>query len=105
MAQGDNTAGGRHTALTGAAAALPGRRIPRFVRQFLATEAAGGLVLLVAGVTALAWANSPWNDSYYSLWSTELRLDLGPWEIGDDLHHWVNDGLMAIFFFVVGLEI
>ena len=105
MASTDETAGGRHAALTGAAAALPGRRMPRFVRQFLDTEAAGGVVLLVAAVAALVWANSPWRESYHTLWSTELTIRVGPYVIVDDLHHWVNDGLMAVFFFVVGLEI
>ena len=105
MATTDDTAGGRHAALTGAAAALPGRRLPRIVRQFLDTEAAGGVVLLVAAVVALAWANSPWRASYETLWSTELTLRLGRHVLVEDLHHWVNDALMAVFFFVVGLEI
>ena len=97
--------GGPQTALPGAAAALPGRRVPQFVRQFLATEAAGGVVLLVAAVTALAWANSPWSGSYGRLWSTDFSLGLGRYVLVEDLRHWVNDALMAVFFFVVGLEI
>jgi Na+:H+ antiporter, NhaA family len=68
------------------------RRLPQAVRRFLAAEAAGGIVLLAAAVAALIWANSPWSSSYESLWSSEVR-------------HWVNDGLMTVFFFVVGLEI
>ena len=101
----NETTGGRHAALTGAAAALPGRRMPRVVRQFLATEAAGGVVLLIAAVTALAWANSPWSASYRTLWSTEFSLSLGRYVLVEDIQHWVNDALMAVFFFVVGLEI
>ena len=101
----NETAGGRHSALTGAAAALPGRRMPRVVRQFLATEAAGGVVLLFAAVTALVWANSPWSGSYRTLWSTDFSLGLGRYVLVEDLRHWVNDALMAVFFFVVGLEI
>ncbi len=85
--------------------ALPGRRLPRVVRQFLRTEAAGGIVLLVAAVAALTWANSPWSGSYRSLWATEVSIRLGRFGLTEDLRHWVNDGLMAIFFFVVGLEI
>ncbi|HEV3400580.1 MAG TPA: Na+/H+ antiporter NhaA [Acidimicrobiales bacterium] len=85
--------------------ALPGRRLPRVVRQFLRTEAAGGIVLLVAAVAALIWANSPWSGSYRSLWGTELSIRIGRFGLTEDLRHWVNDGLMAIFFFVVGLEI
>ena len=84
---------------------LPGRRMPQLVRRFLETEAAGGVVLLAAAVVALAWANSPWSDAYHAVWSTDLTLSLGRYELEGDLHHWVNDALMAVFFFVVGLEI
>jgi len=79
--------------------------MPRVLRQFLETEAAGGIVLLVAAVVALVWANSPWSGSYEALWHTDLSVGLGRFVVGDDLRHWVNDGLMALFFFVVGLEI
>jgi NhaA family Na+:H+ antiporter len=84
---------------------LPGRRLPRIVRQFLRTEAAGGIVLLVGAVAALLWANSPWRESYGTLWGTELSVRVGRFVLADDLRHWVNDALMALFFFVVGLEI
>ena len=76
MTTTDST-GARHAALSGAAAALPGRRIPRRVRRFLETEAAGGIILLVAAVVALVWANSPWRESYRTRWSTELTVGLG----------------------------
>ncbi|MBD0328687.1 MAG: Na+/H+ antiporter NhaA [Thermoleophilia bacterium] len=75
------------------------------LRAFLHTETSGGLVLLAAALAALAWVNSPWGSSYEALWSTELVLRLGDWSVGGDLHFWINDGLMAIFFFVVGLEV
>ncbi len=81
------------------------RQLPRPLRHFLHTESGGGIALLVAAVVALVWANSPWSGGYESLWSTELRLSLGGVELSEDLRHWVNDGLMAVFFFVVGLEI
>jgi len=51
------------------------------------------------------WANSPWGDTYEGFWSTPAELRVGTWAIGDDLRHWVNDGLMTLFFLVVGLEI
>ncbi|MFN2505091.1 MAG: Na+/H+ antiporter NhaA [Acidimicrobiales bacterium] len=86
-------------------APVPGRRIPRLVRQFLETEASGGIVLLVAALVALVWANSGWSASYHTLWDTELSIRLGRFELAEDLKHWVNDALMALFFFVVGLEI
>jgi NhaA family Na+:H+ antiporter len=85
------------------------RPVPRLVvrplRAFLDTEAAGGIVLLAATVIALVWANSPWDGAYTSLWHTGLSIRLGGWSLSQDLRHWVNDGLMALFFFVVGLEI
>ncbi len=75
------------------------------VREFVATENASALVLLLATLTALAWANSPWSASYESFWHTEVSLQFGNAELSLDLRHWINDGLMAFFFFVVGLEI
>ncbi|MDQ2700442.1 MAG: Na+/H+ antiporter NhaA [Actinomycetota bacterium] len=73
--------------------------------DFIRSEVAGGAVLLVATITAIAWANAPFGDSYFSFWQTELSVGFGDFSISDDLQHWVNDALMAIFFFVVGLEI
>ena len=81
------------------------RFVARPVAQFLHVEAAGGILLLLATVVALVWANSPWQQSYTDLWSTEAVMGVGSFEIADSLQHWVNDGLMAVFFFVVGLEI
>jgi Na+/H+ antiporter NhaA len=75
------------------------------LRTFLQTEVSGALFLLVATVAALVWVNSPWGSSYDGLWSTELSLRLGGVGLEGDLHYWVNDGLMAFFFLVVGLEV
>ena len=75
-----------------------------FVR-FLHIEAAGGILLVAATVVALVWANSPWQDSYESLWSTTIGLDVGSYRFEEDLAHVVNDLFMALFFFVVGMEI
>jgi NhaA family Na+:H+ antiporter len=75
-----------------------------FVR-FLHVEAAGGILLLLATMIALVWANSPWQSSYESLWSTRIRLEIGGYSFDEDLVHVVNDLLMAGFFFVVGMEI
>ena len=74
-------------------------------RNFLHTAAAGGIVLMAATVVALIWANSPWSESYVELWRATLTVDLAGYRLSKDLSHWINDGLMAIFFFVVGLEI
>lgn len=75
------------------------------VERFLKIEAASGVLLLVVALIALAWANSPWRELYSSLWHTPFGLRIGPFEFERDLHFWINDGLMTIFFFVVGLEI
>ncbi len=84
--------------------AIP-RRIVRPLQDFLHTEVAGGALVLGAAVVALVWVNSPLGPSYHALWHTPLEFRLGPLQLGGDLHHWVNDLLMALFFFVVGLEI
>lgn len=62
------------------------------------------MALLAAAVAALVWANSPWSDSYESVWSTELAIRLGDHALSLDLREWVNQGLMTLFFLVVGLE-
>lgn len=75
-------------------------------QEFLYTEAGGAGVLLLASVAALIWANSPWGDSYHRVWEeTYLGLDLGFVQIQENLRHWINDALMVIFFFVIGLEV
>ncbi len=81
------------------------QRVWRPLRTFLATESAGGIVLLVAAVVALGWANSPWSSAYHDLWETDLAVRIGDHGLSLDLRHWVNDGLMTIFFLVAGLEI
>lgn len=82
--------------------------LARFIgpaQRFASIEASGGIVLLVAMVAALLWVNSPWDESYFDFWHAELALDGYFFTIEEDLGHLVNDGLMVIFFFVVGLEI
>ena len=81
------------------------RVVARPVNRFLHIEASGGVLLLAATVIALVWANSPWQAGYVDLWHTELSFTIGGTKVSEDLRHWVNDGLMALFFFVVGLEI
>ena len=74
-------------------------------RSFLKTEAGGAVVLLAATITALVWANSPWAASYDAFWGTELSLRLGEFVLSHDLQDWVNDGLMSLFFLLIGLEV
>ena len=75
------------------------------LREFLHHEAFGGILLLASALVALVWANSPWKDAYADLWHAEVTLGTVHFHLTESLQHWVNDGLMAIFFFVVGLEI
>ena len=82
----------------------PGRVAATF-RRFVRAESAGGVVLLLAALIALLWANSPWGYAYARLWQTDLSLGVGNVRLTETLLHWVNDGLMAIFFLAIGLEI
>ena len=84
------------------------RYVARPVREFLRVESAGSVLLLAATVVALLWVNLPvdgWASGYDHFWHTPLTIELGDWRIEESLQHWVNDGLMTLFFFVVGLEI
>jgi NhaA family Na+:H+ antiporter len=84
------------------------RRVKRIlapVERFLAIEAASGIVLMTAALVALVWANSPWRAAYEGLWHIPIGIRAGSFALERELHFWINDGLMTIFFFVVGLEI
>src|SRR3954466_4401713 len=74
-------------------------------KLYFGTEAGGSALLLVATVLALAWANSPWSETYAAFWHTEATIGVGEFQLTLDLRHWVNDAAMALFFLVVGLEI
>ncbi len=90
---------------------LLARRIGLSMQRFLGIEAAGGILLIFAAIIALIWANSPWSNSYFDLWNTEIHISIGdlislehhghPLTLGE----FINDVLMVLFFFVVGLEI
>ncbi len=73
--------------------------------SFFKLEAAGGILLLICAVVALIWANTPFASAYYALWETTVTMGAGSLVISKPLLLWINDGLMAIFFFLVGLEI
>jgi Na+:H+ antiporter, NhaA family len=81
------------------------RRVLRPLQEFLSTSTASGTLLLSAALAALVWANSPWGSTYEAFWTARLEVHLGSVAVGEDLRHWVNDGLMTLFFLVVGLEI
>jgi len=74
-------------------------------QRFFRTETLGGLVLLGFGLAALAIANSPLSEAYNHLWEISLTVGIAPHELSLSLHEWINDGLMAVFFLLVGLEI
>ena len=74
-------------------------------QEFIREQGAGGVLLLVATIIALAWANSPWAARYFSLWSTPISIGISDFQLAKPLLMWINDGLMTVFFFVVGLEI
>ncbi len=82
-----------------------GLRVRWLAEQFAGLSASSGLLMLIGALLALVWANSPWRDSYSALWETEFAITLGAHVLGLSLHEWVNDGLIVIFFFVVGLEV
>ena len=84
---------------------LMARRFARPVARFLAIEASSGILLLIATAVALLWANSPWKDSYSSFLNAEVVFDAGPVGFHMTVQEFVNDALMALFFFVAGLEI
>ncbi len=87
---------------------LPRRPVDRVVGpfvRFLHVEAASGVVLLLCTIAALIVANSRWADGFLGFWDTRVGLRVGSWEMVHSLKHWINDGLMAVFFFVIGLEV
>ncbi|MEA2383625.1 MAG: hypothetical protein QOH72_3596 [Solirubrobacteraceae bacterium] len=97
------------TTTVGAAGGLSGRtawarNLAAPVRDYLSTETGGAAVLLAGTICALLWANSAWPDTYESFWTTELSVRLGGSALTMDLRQWVNQGLMTLFFLVVGLE-
>ena len=82
------------------------RRFARPIQKFMEVEASAGAALLVMAVIAMVWANSPLSDSYFDLWHTHVEVAVGSFHLfSHSLQDFVNDALMAIFFFVVGLEI
>jgi NhaA family Na+:H+ antiporter len=95
----------RHPPGASAAARLTAWQLVRPIERFFHVEAASGVVLWFATFVALAWANWPGSTSYDALWSLPLGIQVGGWSFVRPLQFWVNDGLMTLFFFVVGLEI
>ena len=85
--------------------ATPVERLVRTFQEFARLEASGGILLIGCTVVALAWANSPWSGGYFHLWHTDPTFGYAGRLLSKPLHFWINDGLMALFFLLVGLEI
>lgn len=80
-------------------------KLARPFQEFAAQETSCGVLLLLCSIAAVVWANSPWAHMYTALWHTPVTVGVGSLTLARELHFWVNDALMAVFFFVVGLEI
>ena len=87
---------------------LPERPIDRMIQPFAfwaGHQLTGAFLLMAAALVAVVWANSPWGGAYHDWLHTQVRAGIGSFTISKTLHHWINDGIMAVFFFLVGLEI
>lgn len=73
--------------------------------EFARLESSGGILLICCTLAAMLWANSPWSHGYFELWHTKLTVGFAQATLSKEIHFWINDGLMAIFFLLVGLEI
>ncbi len=82
-----------------------GTIVVRPFQDFSRLEASGGILMILATIAALLWINSPWGDLYQRLWHTHSAIGLAGKTFDRTLHFWINEGLMTVFFFVVGLEI
>jgi len=75
------------------------------VQKFLNIESSSGILLFGATILALIWANTPFSDVYHSIWNQKMGIKIGEFELIKPVFLWINDGLMAVFFFLIGLEI
>lgn len=89
----------------GARLPRPLQRVTSSFQDFAERGVLAGLLLMACTIAALAWANSPWSEGYFHLWETTVSVGLAGNPVRGTLHHWINDGLMAVFFLLVGLEI
>jgi NhaA family Na+:H+ antiporter len=75
------------------------------IERYMHNESTAGILLFLCALTAAIWSNSAWSSFYFDLWDYEIAIRAGDYEVKNTLHHWINDGLMAMFFFVIGLEL
>jgi len=81
------------------------QKVSNTFTTFFESSISGGVILLLCTACAMVWANSPYAQSYGELWEYRVSIGIGQFGLSKTLHHWINDGLMAVFFFMVGLEI
>ena len=75
------------------------------MKRFLNNSTMSGIVLFSSALIAILLSNSPWADDFHHFWEIRFSIGFHDWQLSKSLHHWINDGLMAVFFFVVGLEL
>jgi len=75
------------------------------LQTFFRNESITGILLFLCMAVAMVWANSPWKESYFHIWENNFTIRFADFEVSKTLHHWINDGLMSVFFFLVGLEL
>ncbi len=75
------------------------------MKRFLSNSTMSGIVLFSSALLAIILSNSPWADDFHHFWEINVSVGFHDWQLSKSLHHWINDGLMAVFFFVVGLEL
>lgn len=95
----------RGSAIARARSSLAARRLVLPAQKFVYTEATSGIVLLIAAIVAITWANLSAGNSYEAFWNTEVSVHFGQFILAHNLREWINDALMVVFFFVVGLEV
>ena len=80
-------------------------KMTRLFKEFFSTEQSSGIILIIATIISIAIANSAWGESYSHFWHTKVGFDTGSIHLKYSVEHWINDGLMAIFFLLIGLEV
>ncbi|HET8962344.1 MAG TPA: Na+/H+ antiporter NhaA, partial [Chitinophagales bacterium] len=81
-------------------------RVLKPLNDYISKSATSGILLFIAALSAIVMANIPATaEMYHHLWEIKFTIGFEPYAISKNLHHWINDGLMSIFFFVVGLEL
>lgn len=84
---------------------MPLKRVVRPFQEFAEKESSSGILLIACTILALVWANSPWSETYHHFWHANLGFGFADQTLARPLHFWINDGIMAVFFLLIGLEV